>query len=163
MATADSPDASWQIESNTPLHGGLRLSKITKRNNHVPYNMRCCSPSSIHFWHLLGNVNLLGLIKFPNYSHFHAWYLLSILLMCGGSLHTLYFSSAPIDKNRKHPHIRTEKYQAWNWLYFGKWINPCKSGVFNPRPAFGPRASFVRPGKGISENTMRYEYWSLSH
>ena len=24
-----------------PLHGGLKLSKITKKNNHVPYNMRC--------------------------------------------------------------------------------------------------------------------------
>ena len=32
-----------------------------------------------------------------------------------------------------------------------------------PRAACGPRASFVRPGKGISQNTMRYEYWSLSH
>ena len=24
-------------------------------------------------------------------------------------------------------------------------------------------ASFVRPGNGISQNTMRYEYWSLNH
>ena len=30
-----------------------------------------------------------------------SWYLLSILLMCGVSLHALYFSSAPIDKNCK--------------------------------------------------------------
>ena len=39
-----------------PLHRGLQLSKITKKNNHVvPYNMRCwkcCPPSSTHFWHL---------------------------------------------------------------------------------------------------------------
>ena len=27
-----------------------------------------------------------------------------------------------------------------------------------PRAACGPRASFVRPGKGISQNKMRYEY-----
>ena len=33
-----------------------------------------------------------------------------------------------------------------------------RARVFNPRP----RACFVRPGKGISQNTMRYEYWSLS-
>ena len=32
------------------------------------------------------------------------------------------------------------------------------TGVFNPRAAFGPRVSFVRPRKGISQNTMRYEY-----
>ena len=39
-----------------PLHGGLQLSKIAKKNNHVPYNMRCwkcCLPSSTHFWHLV--------------------------------------------------------------------------------------------------------------
>ena len=37
-----------------PLHGGLQLRKITNKNNHVPYNMRCwkcCPPSSTHFWH----------------------------------------------------------------------------------------------------------------
>ena len=33
-----------------------------------------------------------------------------------------------------------------------------RAGVFNPRAACGPRASFMRPGKGISQNTMRYEY-----
>ena len=27
----------------------------------------------------------------------------------------------------------------------------------------GPPASFVRPRKGISQNTVRYEYWSLNH
>ena len=35
-----------------PLHCGLQLSKITKKNNHIPYNMRCwicCPPSSSHF------------------------------------------------------------------------------------------------------------------
>ena len=33
------------------------MSKITKKNNHVPYNMRCwkcCPPSSKHCWHLFG-------------------------------------------------------------------------------------------------------------
>ena len=28
--------------------------------------------------------------------------------MCGGLLHTLYFSSAPLDKNRKPPHTLEE-------------------------------------------------------
>ena len=27
-----------------------------------------------------------------------------------------------------------------------------RAGVFNPRAACGPRATFVRPGKGISQN-----------
>ena len=50
----------------------------------------------------LGNVQLHALINPLKYSPFHTWYLLSNLLMCEGSLLTLYFSSAPIDKNRKH-------------------------------------------------------------
>ena len=38
-------------------------------------------------------------------------------------------------------------------------------GVFKPRPAAacGPQASFMRPGKGIWQNTMRYEYWVTRH
>ena len=32
------------------------------------------------------------------------------------------------------------------------------SSTRGPRATCGPRASFVRPGKGISQNTMRYEY-----
>ena len=40
----------------------------------------------------------------------------------------------------------------------GDIISAFKSGVFNPRAACGPRASFTLPGKGISQNTMRYEY-----
>ena len=78
---------------------------------------------------ILGNVHLHGLIKFPKYSQFYTWYLLSILLMFGSSsLHTLYFSSAPIDKNRKPSYIRRleSKYWMWNWLYFGNLINPFK-------------------------------------
>ena len=73
-------------------------------------------------------MHLHRLIKFLKYTQFHAWYLLSILLMCEGLLHTLYFSSASKDKNCKPPHIRrTEsKYQAWNWVYFRNLINPCK-------------------------------------
>ena len=76
----------------------------------------------------VGNVHLHGLGQFPKYSQFQVWYLLSVLLMCGGLLHTLYFSSTSIDKNCKSSHIRRieSKYQAWNRLYFGNWINPCK-------------------------------------
>ena len=32
------------------------------------------------------------------------------------------------------------------------------SSTRGPRAACGPPASFERPGKGISQNTMRYEY-----
>ena len=32
------------------------------------------------------------------------------------------------------------------------------SSTRGPRAACGPRMSFVRPGKGISQNTMHYEY-----
>ena len=44
-------------------------------------------------------------------------------------------------------------------------INPLKqwSSTRGLRAACGPRASFVCPGKGISQNTMRYEYWSLNN
>ena len=86
-----------KLKAIPPLHGSVQLSKITNKNNPVPYNMRCwkCPPSSTHFWQLLGNVHLHRLIQFPKYSKFYAWYLLSILPMCGGSLHALYFSSAP--------------------------------------------------------------------
>ena len=43
-----------KLKATPPLHGGLQLSKISKKNNHVLYNMRCwkCPPSSTHFWHL---------------------------------------------------------------------------------------------------------------
>ena len=36
------------------LRGSLQLSKITKKNNHMPYNMRCWKwvSFSTHFWHL---------------------------------------------------------------------------------------------------------------
>ena len=38
------------------------------------------------------------------------------------------------------------------------------SSTRGPRAACGRQASFVRPGKGISQNTsVRYEYWSMSH
>ena len=36
------------------LHSGLQLSKITKKNDNIPYNMRCwkcCPPSYTHFCH----------------------------------------------------------------------------------------------------------------
>ena len=35
------------------------------------------------------------------------------------------------------------------------------SSTRGPRAICGPRVSFVRPGKGISQNTMRYEYSKL--
>ena len=38
---------------------------------------------------------------------------------------------------------------------FTERFNP---GVFNPRATCGPPASFVLPGKGISQNKLRYEY-----
>ena len=37
------------------------------------------------------------------------------------------------------------------------------SSTRGPRDSCGPPASFVRPGKVISQNITRYEYWSLSH
>ena len=37
------------------------------------------------------------------------------------------------------------------------------SSTSGPRAACGPPVCFVRPGKAISQNTKRYEYWSLSH
>ena len=42
-------------KATLPLHDGLQFSRITKKNNHIPCNMRCwkcCPPSSTHFWHL---------------------------------------------------------------------------------------------------------------
>ena len=46
----------------------------------------------------------------------------------------------------------------WNSFNYRIQINVNRylsPGVFNPRPACGPRVSFVWPGKGISQNTMR--------
>ena len=37
-----------KLEAIPPLHGGLQLSKITKKNNHVPYNMRCWNVILLH-------------------------------------------------------------------------------------------------------------------
>ena len=44
-------DWRWQLltaqilagksEAIPPLHGGPHLSKIAKKNNHIPYNVRC--------------------------------------------------------------------------------------------------------------------------
>ena len=42
--------------------------------------------------------------------------------------------------------------------YFNGIVKLSKPGVFNPRHACGPRASFVWPRNGISQNTMRSEY-----
>ena len=68
-----------------PLHGSLQLSKITKKNNHVPYNMRCWErpSSSTHFWHLFRKcaftcINLISEIQsisslIPAFNSFNVW------------------------------------------------------------------------------------------
>ena len=42
--------ATGKSKAIPQLHGSLQLSKITKKNNHVPYNVRCwkCLSSFIH-------------------------------------------------------------------------------------------------------------------
>ena len=132
MTTAGIPGPGQEIESNPLLHCGLQY--WVKLQRKIIIYLLTWDVGNVVLLHphisgiFLGNVHLHELIQFPNYSQFHALYLSSILLMYGGSLHTLYFSGAPIDKNLKPSHIRrTEsKYQAWNWLYFGNLINPCK-------------------------------------
>ena len=42
--------------------------------------------------------------------------------------------------------------------YGGQMIFGDRVGLKQGSSTCGPRASFVRPGKGISQNTMRYEY-----
>ena len=59
--------------------------------------------------------------------------------------------------------IRTSVFNRCNDATMRTRGSPSSAGVFNPRAVCGPRASFMRPGKSISQNTMRYEYWSLSH
>ena len=76
-----------------PLHG-VQLSKLKKKI--IAYLITWDVGNVVLHPHIsgifLGNVHLYRLIKFLKYSQFHAWYLLSILLMCGGLLLTLYFS-----------------------------------------------------------------------
>ena len=80
------------------------MSEITEEK--ITY-LITCDAGNVALLHLhisamfIGNVHLHGLIQFLQYSKFHALDFLTIFLMCGGSLHTLYFSSTPIDKNRK--------------------------------------------------------------
>ena len=62
-----------------PLHGGLQLSKIIKKNNHIPYNTRCwkCNPpSATHFRHFLQEMRKQSISLLITC-------LLSILLTCG--------------------------------------------------------------------------------
>ena len=124
MATVDSPDPGRQIESNTPLHGGLQMSKITKKNNHRPYNTRCskCSPPSTYFWHLFRKYaftlnNSVSEIQ----SNSRLILTLNSTIVWGFVVFSLFFK-CPIYKNRKPPHVRRieSKYQARNW------INMCK-------------------------------------
>ena len=102
-------------------------------------------------------------------SQFHVWYLLSIFLMCGALLRTLYFSSTPIDKNLKPLHIRRieSNYRAWNSLYFGRWIIACKCTFPKKMPEMcGWRRTTVLTSHVISkaENYMpsgvvRFRLW----
>ena len=122
MATADRAGPDRQL--------GWQLGKITKKNNHIPYNVRYwkCPPSSIHFWHLfrkcaftwinsISEIQSISCLILAFYSS-NVW---------GFVAYTLFFQ-CPIDKNRKSPHIRrTEsKYQEWNWINPRKFIFPKK-------------------------------------
>ena len=134
MATAGSPGSGQKIESNTPLHGGLQLSKITKKKkNHVPYNMRCwkcCPPSSTDIWHLFRKcaftcINPVSEIQpisrlILAFSSSNVWGFATCIY--GGTWKiTCKLCNEPLDIR-----IIESKYQAWNWLYFGNWINACK-------------------------------------
>ena len=44
------------------------------------------------------------------------------------------------------------------FLFFFFCLFTLPQGSSTLRAACGPRASLVRPGKGISQNTVRYEY-----
>ena len=57
----------------------------------------------------------------------------------------------PIDDEQAGMHI-------WSSADFCGFGLEQGSSTRGPRAACGPRASFVRPGKCISHNTMRYEY-----
>ena len=119
-----------KLKAIPPLHGSLQLSKITKKNNHVsvPYNMRCwkcCPPSSTHFWHLFRKcaftqINSISEIQsipclILAFNSFNVWG--SWVLSMGYLKNEVYAT---------HPHTLERKYQTWNWLYFGNWINLCK-------------------------------------
>ena len=123
MATSDSPGPGQQIESNTNTPSWtVAYNWVKLQRKIITYLITWDIGKVVLHPHIsgifLGNLHLHDLIKFPKYSQFYAWFLLSILLICGSSLHALYFSIAPIDINRKPPHIRRieSKYQAWNWL-----------------------------------------------
>ena len=59
-------------------------------------------------------------------------------------------------KNTDSFHIRTEREKFYLGLEQG-------SSTRGPRAAYDPPVSFVQPEDVISQNTMRYEYWSLRH
>ena len=62
-----------KLKAIPPLHGSLQLSKITKKNNHLSYNVRywkCCPLLPTHFWNLFRNVHLHGFINFRNTVNF---------------------------------------------------------------------------------------------
>ena len=85
--------------------------------------------SHLHISSILpGNVHLHALIHPPKQSQFHAWYLPSILVMCGG---LWFLSMGALEKwsiCNEPPHIRRikSKYQVRNQLYFGRWTSACK-------------------------------------
>ena len=114
------------------LHDGLQLSKITKKNNHVPYNMRYWKYplSSIHFWHLFRKC------VFTRINSISEMLSISRLILAFNSsnvwgfiTYTLYFKVPPqikIANPYTLEELKASTYQAWNWLYFGNSINPCK-------------------------------------
>ena len=108
------------------LHGGLQLSKITKKNKWDVENLFLLHP------HISGIFKEMYIytdwFNFRKNSQFDARYLLSILLMCA-SLRFLFMGELKKSIcNEPPPHIKRieNKYLVWNWHYFGNLINPCK-------------------------------------
>ena len=110
------------------LHSSLQSSKNTKKNNQVPYNMRCwkcCPSSSTHFWHLFRKC------AFTQIDSISETQSISCLIFAFSSSNVwrfaifFYGGTWKIKCVHEPPHIReTEsKYQAWIWLCFGRWIN----------------------------------------
>ena len=134
MPTIDSQGPGRQIESNTPLHDILQLSKITKKNNHVPYNMRCwrlCPPSATYFWHLFRKCTFTQINSISDIQSISRLILaFNSPYMCvwGGGCDFYLGGTWKIKCMQRTPHIRKIEsgYQAWNGPYFGTWINPCK-------------------------------------
>ena len=133
MTAPDSPGPGRQIVNNTP--------RYTAAYNWVKFQRKIIT--YLITWDIaivvllhphiscifLGNGHFHGLIQFPKYSQFLAWYLLSVLLMCGVHCIHFIFDVSPwikIAKPYTLEELKASTYQLWNWLYFGNWINPCE-------------------------------------